>query len=224
MGGNSRQRPNNRLRGQPSGGRTGSNKVTKQEVHAIVRGTLAADQETKFTVITQNSTFTLAGSYATPLTEVPQGLLDTNRVGDTISLIDIWARLNILCGDTTNFVRIVMVQWKGPIVAATALDTPDILLNQGVNANNVVAPYNQDNIDAGILKILYDETIGMTTAGSTAALVRDIRLRNGFVRKLQYVAGTQTGYNKISLHFFSDSAAAPNPSVYGNVMIRFSDA
>jgi hypothetical protein len=201
----------------------GNKMVSKQQVHQMIKGTLGNTQETKFITTFLSGSFSTAASVAFPLLEVSQGLGDSSRVGDSIDVIDVSFNFALYVGDAQQICRVIIVQWAGPIVAATPLDTPDILLNAGVNANNIIAPYNQDNMDGLQLRILYDEIIPMSTSWNVTQS-RQHKILHGFQKRIQYVAASNTGYYKMSMHFFSDSTVLPSPSVNGSVLIRYTDS
>jgi len=198
-------------------------KISKRQVRQMINSKISTELESKFVVTFLSGSPTQATSVAFPITEVSQGLGDSNRTGDAITLIDMWFSLTFVVGDVTNFIRMIIVQWAGPIVAATPLDTPDILLNAGSNANNIIAPYNQDNIDGHNLRIIYDKVISLSQQGPASVAFTKL-VRNRFTKSIQYTAGTNTGYHKMSVHFYSDSIIAPNPSIFGSVLIRYTDA
>jgi len=211
-----------RKRPQSKNGRKNS-RISKRQVRQMINSKISTELESKFVVTFLSGSPTQATSVAFPITEVSQGLGDSNRTGDAITLIDMWFSLTFVVGDVTNFIRMIIVQWAGPIVAATPLDTPDILLNAGSNANNIIAPYNQDNIDGHNLRIIYDKVISLSQQGPASVAITKL-VRNRFTKAIQYTAGTNTGYHKMSIHFYSDSIIAPNPSIFGSVLIRYTDA
>jgi len=211
-----------RKRPQSNYGRK-NQKITKHQVAQMIKSKISTELESKFVVTFVSGSPSQATSVAFPLTEVSQGLGDSNRTGDAITLMDIWFSLTFVVGDVTNFVRMIIVQWAGPIVAATPLDTPDILLNAGSSANNLIAPYNQDNIDGHNLRIIYDKVISLSQQGPACVAISKL-VRNRFTKSIQYTAGTNTGFHKMSVHFFSDSIVAPNPSIFGSFLIRYTDA
>jgi len=212
-----------RKRPQSNYGRKNSQKITKHQVTQMIKSKISTELESKFVVTFLSGSPTQATSVAFPITEVSQGLGDSNRTGDAITLVDLWFSLTFVVGDVTNFVRMIIVQWAGPIVAATPLDTPDILLNAGSNANNIIAPYNQDNLDGHNLRIIYDKVISLSQQGPASVAISKL-VRNRFTKSIQYTAGTNTGYHKMSIHFYSDSIVVPNPSIFGSVLIRYTDA
>jgi len=92
---------------------------------------------------TTNSALGIAstGTFVGPFAAIPQGSADNYRVSDRLHMKRLWMRWTCVFGDATNFLRVVVFQWK----ANNATITPSvnaILQNPGAP---FLSPMNDTN-------------------------------------------------------------------------------
>lgn len=153
----------------------------------------------------------------TNLTNIPQGLLDTERVGDQIRLATITFRYVVQLGDNFNFLRVIFFQFKNnnalpPSVSAILNGTSPTYLSQ----------YSVDNNQT--YQILYDRTHRLDTDDPAKVIIGKCNMKY-CKRKLQFTAGSATvGTGMIYALAISDSSASPHPSVTGEINFWYTDS
>lgn len=140
------------------------------------------------------------------LTPIPQGDTDVTRDGDSLYLRSMRVNGELVLGDTTNIVRVIVFQWL-------ETDTPvpaNILSSTYVGTSNApLAPYHHDS--RRLFRILYDRKF-VLNANRPNALYDTGYLRIP-KRKVSYIAGGTTGSNKLWVLLISDSGAVVHPTI-----------
>ena len=154
------------------------------------------------------------------LTQIAQGTAGTaasdQRVDESIKIKSIFGRLCMSVADTTNIVRVIIMQWNkstAPTSAAGPLNaTATVLSHYNVDANK------------GQYRVLYDKSYAMTFDGPGA---KSIKFFLKFKKPLvcNYTSSSSTsGYKgRIYAYLISDSSAASHPSVDQNYRLKFCD-
>lgn len=179
------------------------------------------------------------------ISNVAQGLLDTNRVGDRLEWcgkMDIYLQivgpesLTGLVNDIYNTVRFIIFQYHPHAVGGTSPVPTEILLNGPTGAIDVGSQYNHDQRQN--YKILYDRVFTLvnnqnSTVGGTGFTAMQnnhvhtckfrVSLKNA-KKDAQFNAAGTNGTNKIFYFMISDSAAAPNPTYSLITKIFFRDS
>lgn len=161
---------------------------------------------------------TIQGGFSTP----NQGVADGQRVGDKIMIKEFDFKFNLIFGDPTQVVRIILFRWyEDNTVAPTAAQILQNPLGFSVNSG-----INHDNIKKGLFHIMVDRTYALSGTGSTASIARTIKV---FGRRLgrkgiEFNNGLVTGNNHIYALFISDSTAAPNPTLNWYSRLTYTDA
>lgn len=190
----------------------------KKQVRKMVKNEISKEVEHKYYVASDAGTTADYGGRVDDKTPIPQGDTDVTRDGDTIHLDEIEFRYSTILADTTNVFRVILFQWhptSAPTIGAILLTLGS---NNGVNSAFTV-DYEQQ------FKILYDRVHYLNSVAVPQSGVEHvIKIRKGFQKRLQYVAGGTTGSNHIYSAYISDSAAAAHPSINAVMRVRFSDA
>lgn len=129
---------------------------------------------------------------------ISQGLLDSNRVGDTISPKSMNIRLNIQPPTNGPWyeMRLVLFIYKDVYDGVSGVPTASDLFNSSyVGTNNATnAPRNMDQLMS--FHILYDRTFEVTPQRGNIS----VQFTRKITKKLQYLAGSNAyGTNKIFL-------------------------
>lgn len=192
----------------------GQSVATLSQVKQIIRSSLGNVLEHKF-FNTNLAMTALAYTGATyQLSAVPQGITDYNRTGDVFTVKRIRIRLQVIAGDATNMVRVIIFSWFPNTTPAigdimTAVSTAEAPLTQNVH----------DNLSK--MKIYADFIVAVAT--SQLNVVKDLNLKCS--AKVQANnASTTLGTNHIWIGICSDSAAATHPSLGFACQILFEDA
>lgn len=152
------------------------------------------------------------------LSAVPQGDTDVSRDGDQLMASSISFRYHVTVADSYNITRVILFQWY----PQTNPGVSDVL---NVAAGlEVLSPYETDK--ASQFKILYDRshTTNQPYSGgafSTQVVSKKIRIPRS---KMQFVAASTTGSNKIYALYISDSAVATHPQMSSVYKLNFRDA
>lgn len=211
--------------------RTAGRKLNKRQLRQVKR-VIAVRQELKYLNVTQSG----IGISNTPsvvlVSGISQGVTDSERDGDRVMLRKIYLRWNATGGDTYNFLRFIVFQWKPDnSVGPTATD---ILLNGSSGFVDFTSQYNHDK--RALFKIMYDKVIMTVGDGSQTALTA-YPYQSNFLhynkktlivpnKQLQYDAASATqGQNQIYVLTVSDSAVAlPHPTISYTMKILFTDS
>jgi len=142
------------------------------------------------------------------LSDVTQGDGDSNRTGDQITNTSLELRLQVVTGDTSNLLRIIVFRWLPS--DSTAPVVTSIL--QGVSSTNApLSALNRDNYRGRLFDVLMDKLFSLDTYNPTALISEKIRLNAQ--AKIAYTAAGTTGMGKLYILLVSDSAAAAHPTV-----------
>lgn len=151
---------------------------------------------------------TIQGGMSTPV----QGVADGQRIGDQIKISKFTFKCDIIYGDPTNQLRIVLFRWYEdnagalPVLATVLQNGAGFPINSGIN---------HDSLKAGKLHVMHDRTYNLTNTGNTMAINRTITItgRKLGKKKLEFNNGAITGTNHIYALFISDSVGVPNPTI-----------
>ncbi len=146
-----------------------------------------------------------------------QGVGFNQRTGDEIEIDHVEVRLNAFVADTTNIVRIVLVQSHGQqtgnyasnaIFASGASNTIDV--------TSFILPYRKEQI----FSVLLDEEVLLCTNASNAQWTRHWKSIVPPIRKIGFGAATTNALQgQMQFYILSDSSAASHPAV--DVVFRF---
>lgn len=189
------------------------------QVRQMIKSTMHFEDELKYYVTSDTATGVGFSGTVSSLCTIPQGITDITRVGDSLNLEEIEFHYAWSYGDPTNACRLILFQWYPQ-------STPAVVnvLYQG--PGTALAPYSPYNVDVeSQYKILYDETIYVNNLSlPQVGTTKVIKIKEGFKRRLDFVAGSTTGSNQIYKLMISDSGAVPNPSLNSYSRVRYTDA
>lgn len=183
----------------------------------FVTKTLAKRVEYKYHTAYYNQPSVLNNGVVINLIDIPQGVLDTERIGDQIRLATITFRYVVTVGDNFNFLRLIIFQFKSnnsfnPAVSAILNGTAPTYLSQ----------YSVDNNQT--FQVLYDRTHRLDTDDPAKVVIGKCNMKY-CKRKLQFQAGSNTtGTGMIYALAISDSGNAPNPGIQGEFNFWYSDS
>lgn len=205
----------------------------KREVKVMVKSMISSKKELKYfdVVSGTNSTIDWNGSTPTSITDIPQGVSDTNRIGDGVFPVRL--RYSVLfkynqVNTTTNLanscslLRMLIVRWK-PFFTDVAPTVAKIMTYTGT-FYAVQAPLTNDGIDQ--FTVLADRRVVLDgISQANVELTGTIKLKNP---SIDYKAGSTTNQsNGIYVFFISDAQAASGvyPSVATSAFrTQFTDA
>lgn len=192
----------------------GLSKRQKQDVKRLVNTTM----EKKYYDTEGQNTVTNTGtilSFSAPA----QGDGVLQRIGDQIQPYSFEITYGITYADTTNYMRVLLVQWK-PDTALEAPTVAEVFEASGVNPP--FTPIKQDNRHK--MRVLYD-VIHAVGSGGTGCLVRKVRLnQNQMLKSIRFNEAAATGSNKIYAILLSDSGAIADPAFNYSTLLRYTDA
>lgn len=211
--------------------------AVKTAIKRVVKKEIKKVEETK--QHTDGFAFTavygaIAGSVIDHITDIAQGITDTTRVGDELTLKHIKVRGAVFNGATNNSndIRIIVFQYKN----SDNIPVCDNLLQNTVMSGNTRSAYSarqQDYLNEYI--VLYDKTypteIGIPGAANTGTsgqyhkLVEfDVPLKYA-KKKIQYEAATNNSVNGIYvLVIGSQASGASNPTVGLQWAVSYTDS
>lgn len=188
--------------------------VQKQEVSRIARTMVIRQAEKKY-ITTGAFGATSAAYQITSLCDIPQGLTDSNRVGDAVRLLSMECFLsveaNLLSGLVAHYVRVKIFQFMPQFSVAPPSGTNTQLNDPIPTAVTHRSPWIVDGRE--MIKPLHDEiiVIGNPTSGTPSAMAKLFNVNFAPAKKeIEYLAGSTTdGWGKIFFGIISSSGTTP---------------
>lgn len=180
-------------------------------------------------------TSNVAYGYQLSLTTIGGGTTAQLRVGNTITLAQLNARLefSLAAATAAGTARVLVILDHQPAAAAVGFDISDLLQNSSVatsfTSTDVVRVYNLNNVAHGMgrqrFRVLADRVVNVQQNAATVTAPRKVvsmRLRLGNT-KVMYSSGTDTTCvtNQLWLVVFSDTNSL---SVVGQAQICYFDS
>ena len=178
-----------------------------------------AGRETKYHDVVISEAADQSGA-AIDLSDIVQSTTvsnDTTREGDRVEPFRLEMRGQILLGDVTNAVRIIVIQCKQTQV--TLNETLSAIYLGTVNAPN--SPYRHDYRSQ--YAVLFDRTYHLEDGGSQQVnITKSLKIR----RKMQFSAGSSTVHTmgELRMIIVSDSSAVTHPLVNMVTRLFYKDA
>lgn len=154
------------------------------------------------------------------LTTISQGDTDTTRTGDKIRALTLTVKGNLICADTTNVVRLLIVcNYNG----GTSSTLQDFLEAGDTTGYQWMSLRSHDRV--GKYAILWDRTFNLSTAGSKyqACFKKTIKLSKKMSEITYSSGGTSPLMNSLYLIAISDSSAVTHPTMNYYARLRFTD-
>lgn len=177
--------------------RRSKNTKARVATKAYVKKQIHKDEETKYFDKVQSAITAIdySGTNISLLSGVTQGVGDSQRVGDKITLRALRLRLAVAYNGLDATIRVILFQYK----QQTALHPAAVseLLTPGYvgTINAAEAPFTHDY--QGFYKPFYDKTVCITSVGPKLKYF-DIKPSLKFLRKtIAYSAGTTDAYGHI---------------------------
>lgn len=192
-------------------GRKPLSQPQKQAVRKIAKKEILKNQENKLHVVGVTGGVNNAGTI-TDLGAIAQGLLDTNRIGDSILMGSMSFRGRVVFADQYNATRMILFQWFE--------DTTPIPSDLLLATASWKSAYNSDNHQK--YKILYDRTYFTDNVNRLQVPIRGrVKMSR---KKLAYLASTTGGTSKPYVLFISDSGGVPDPNPSVDFRLNYRDA
>lgn len=181
--------------------------------------------ETKHRTLVQNINDTSWLGEIIILNAMPQGIGDTNRIGDKVQITSVWLKYCIDIGDNSlrsgNTIRVLLFWDKQNNVPLTA----DVLSLVGT-VEVIDAHYIYDNIHA--FQILYDKKFDciQNSDQQIHSINRRIRMKNKYTQFFGGTTNIVTGSLKLMLISNVDTLS-PNsdkPNIIGSVRVFYNDS
>lgn len=187
--------------------------AVKSEVKREVKTLLARRSELKYIVDTQSQNVSTSGFIKKITDGIPTGSTTGQRIGDMINARSVELHGNILRGDASNFVRIIVFQWR--VSDSTAPVLGDIIGSPAKWWDG----YNGDK--RSYYTILWDKTFPMSQNGSNDVVAFKKKIYKRMASRLEYETGASNSPGTHMLYYIllSDSGAIGHPLV--NIYTKF---
>lgn len=165
--------------------------------------------------------------------DVTQGLTDTSRIGDQLTLAgSIDFRLHLSSADSYNIIRWILIQWH-PTSTTTpfpATDGSDVLVAGPSTAIDYLSMYNHDK--RSDYTVLFDKTytlVGNGTSGTypyttSSQIVKHYRISlKKASKKVQFVGAGLQASNRLFWIYVSDSSGVSHPQAAYSSKLFFRD-
>lgn len=191
--------------------------VTKKQVQRMI---VRAGEQKRFDIAIDQTSSTAGEVVA--LSDVIQSLTQIGRAGLKIHPVSFEMRYDVLIGDTTNLVRVIVLQWK--------MDTADTGPPTISNILQDVDPFDALNSayqfsERKKFKILYDRRHKLSSTGEQQAL-GFVRIKaKDLLQEINYNTGSgvQDAFNSLFFFTVSDSGAITHPIVHGFSRLLYTD-
>lgn len=164
-------------------------KEQKKEVRKIAKSAARADLEVKFwnTAITEFSVTSVGSNIA--FSDIAQGLLDSNRIGDEIKPIHLRVEGLASAGDIRSTLRIILYQYLALVDTGVAQPTYKDILNDLYDQTEyaTLSPRNMDK--KSLFHILADRTLTLSPGNGQKRFSFDKKVN---LRKINYVDASAT--------------------------------
>jgi len=188
--------------------------VSKRQVQQMIRSNFNQVIEHKFiTYSTAPFAINNSGSII-DFTTPSQGVLDTDRVGDSILVTSVEANFWALVGAQEAAMRIIVFQW----LPNTVPNVSDILFSSGTS-QAPLGSFVQDT--RKLFRVMYDSLFGLNQAYETHA-IRRVSLKNLKI-PVQFAQTTTAGTNKVYALFISSNGSS-SPTLGYSFQIHFDDS
>lgn len=194
--------------------------ITQGMVKQMIKSSIKSiPNENKFFATSQTGTAVNFSGSTYPLTDVPQGLTDSQRTGDNITLDKLEINVGIYAATQANMVRCFVYQWLPSLTAGSPPAASAVLFSTG----SALAPFSVNTVDQKPqYSVLYDEVVAVSASEPNRVL--RIRLNKFKSRSVQYTGGTTNGCNKLFIVFISDDGVTPYPTVTFMSKLVYHDA
>lgn len=179
--------------------------VTKTQVRDMIRSSVQKIEEKYFNSFVSGSTV-IGSPYTLLCGDIPQGISDTQRIGDEVKLTRIRYSITFAAGVVSGSVRFVLCQYNSTVLAATGIAGTQVLFDS-TGPNNLTSVYNQDQLDGNQLRIIVDRTVVVSTSGQDHAHIEGT-VTSGFTHQVQFLSGLTTGIGKVFAFAWTDAASA----------------
>lgn len=198
---------------------TKGRKPQVKEVRKMIKAELKRNLEPKYNMFYNNSLGIDTTGNVSEIISNSQGSTDVAHIGDQIELSSIYFNYYVTNADTTNIVRVVLIQTRGYTPSAAA----DIFQVSGSDSV-LTSPYHHDVMQTGLLTVLYDRLHCLDT-------YNPLQQHKGWIpmkyvkNKVQFDAGSSDVLNgDLYLITISDSSAVSHPTINVNVLYNYTDA
>jgi len=202
-----------------------SARATVNQVANLVERREKRKHEVKVFDTSQSAANIGAGATVSALTAVPQGVTQSERVGDQMEFVDCEFTYQLVQAnaDIYSDVRVIIFQWFPNTTISGAPVLADILPNTA--AVGLYSAYNWQYRSQ--YHILFDKLwslAGLTTAPTSKTAVSQLNVRLKNMRKeVVFTPGTTNGSNLLWLLTISDSVIAPFPQFNLQYRTKFRD-
>lgn len=159
------------------------------------------------------------------LTAPAQGTGSDQCLGGSINLISLQYRFTFFLGDSTNYIRYLILQWF-PDSNNDAPNWTQVFQSIGAPPpfllTDIMSPYILGEGGTNNFRVLVDEQFYLD-ADNPMQLYKGF-INKGFRKQIEMNSTTQTGTAHLYLMLLSDSTLAPNPIINGYTRIRFTDS
>lgn len=190
----------------------------KKEVKQLVKGNIELKSVDSIGVANTSSTTPTVAKWLS----LAQGTGNSARIGNEVTISRIHLRYNMVAGDATNVIRVILFQWldDDTLVNPTY---DDILYRGGTLEPYTNCLYNYDKRHQ--YRILYDKRHVVDNDNPNAQQnFGEDKYCKGFVKKMQFDSSLLTGKGMIYGLYVSDSGTVAHPAIDIHVRMYYRDA
>jgi len=186
-----------------------------------VKRMISLRQEKKYHDVQFNGTAASSAAGSVDLSAIASGDTDIQRDGDQIYAKSLELRLNVTKGDTTNLVRLLIVQ----AFIDNGLNTfsaTDVLSDPNTYPNQSMLDY--DNWRGQQFRVVAEKYVNIPSDANSGDWCEHFDLRAIPRKKITFTGAATTGCNHLYLIYSSDSGAAAHPAIYGYTRLIYTDS
>lgn len=193
-------------------------------VKRIVDSKLEAEVEKKYRDYTLDAVAISSTPVVSDISVMALGTSAQQRIGDVVELKSIQFRFQCTLADTTNYIRLILFQWKQD--AQTAPTWADIMEFESggvpIAQYERMSPYSLYTSIEGSFRVIKDIRFILDT-DNPVQLIEGF-INKGFTKNIHYSQAASTyGVNHLYMMMLSDSGAVSHPSIDGFIRLRYTD-
>jgi len=193
----------------------GNKKQNNKQIANVVKSIVNQNVEKKWINSAAITTSSISPTVY-DMTSISTGATIDTRIGNSIRITNIKLKANFLIADTTNIIRLMIVEWF-PDTANDTLDYGEVLTDVSSTERSMIAPFIPTKPSK--FKIHWDKIIYLDTyhPRESAEFNKKVNIR------VAYGNAVNTGVHHLCLMHFSDSAAVSHPGFNYEALLQFVD-
>jgi hypothetical protein len=191
----------------------------KKQVKEAVLSIMGNNVEHKWNTQYSSGVITTAWNFVDLTAGITQGDAVNQRSGNVVHMKKFRLHFDMVCGDATNLIRLVIFKWKPNSLS----DTPtvgELIQDTTSGYTAMLSPTFVTRPNRAV--IVFDKTWNLDTSGSNVHRLELINLELNY--NVGFNTGANTGVDHLHIGYACDSGIVPNPVVSFGALINYTDS